>query len=106
MPSSYLASNWTTAGLDQQPSTGRKKRLAPLGPFLVHDPVSTFSTTDRFTRSDLVSRATICFEERFAIDTKRTWDGVHLRRGTPFLVFEPCKERRRAGNLQPVVADS
>jgi len=45
----------------------REKKLTPLGAFLVHDSVSAFSTTDRFTGLDLVFRTTICFEERFAI---------------------------------------
>jgi len=50
-----------------------KKKLTPLGAFLVHDSVSALSATDWFTGSDLVFRATICFEGRFTIVQEGMW---------------------------------
>ena len=81
-------------------------KLTPLGPFLVHDSMSALSTTDRLTGSNLVPRATVCFEERITTVQKKREGGWHLHRGTPFRVSGPCKERRQAGNWPRVVVDS
>ena len=68
--------------------------------------MAALPATNGFTRSDLIFRTAIWFEKRLGMVRERGADWVHLRKDTPFRVFDPCKGMRQIVNWQPVVVDS
>lgn len=78
---------------NRQPGFNGEEIRTPLRTFLVHYSVTTLSATNRFTRPDLVFRATICFQRKGLTIVHKgieMWARVlHLHKGTPFQVFDP-----------------